>query len=272
MRMLANPSIPRRACLAALAAVLCPRPAAGAGEFSLTLDGGWHDLTNASNSAKAVFDGASGGPTFGLAVQYGLGESFFIRAGARYFQRDGERVFVAAPESPVFRLGHPLDGADHSRLRRWSASASCRARSLRPYIGVGGGVTSYNEESDVAGEIFTSTATKASGHAVAGLDYGRGTVRFGGEVMYSLVPNTIGFGGVSRGLRRGRHRRPERGRPHQLRALAHRPEAKGAAYSTIPRTPSRPPGRSASAMNEPSFTGNGARMPRAWAGTKPNRG
>jgi hypothetical protein len=63
---------------------------------------------------------------------------------------------------------------------------------------VGGGATSYKEESDVAGEIFTSTATKASGQAVAGLDYGRGAVRFGGEVMYSLVPNTIGFAGVSR--------------------------------------------------------------------------
>ena len=62
---------------------------------------------------------------------------------------------------------------------------------------MGGGATSYNEESDVAGEIFTSTATKAAGHAVAGLDYGRGTIRFGGEVMYSLVPNAIGFGGVS---------------------------------------------------------------------------
>ncbi len=32
---------------------------------------------------------------------------------------------------------------------------------------------------------------------MAGLDYGRGTIRFGGEVMYSIAPNAIGFGGVS---------------------------------------------------------------------------
>jgi hypothetical protein len=103
--MLVN-SCSRRAC-ATLVAALCAS-SAGAGELSLTLDGGWHELTNSSNSAKAVFDGTSGGPTAGLAAQYGLGESFFIRAGGRYFQRKGERVFLAGPASPVFRLGHPL--------------------------------------------------------------------------------------------------------------------------------------------------------------------
>ena len=63
----------RRAGLAAIAVTLSA-PIAGAGEISLTLDGGWHDLTNASQSAKAVFDGASGGFTAGGALQYGLGE------------------------------------------------------------------------------------------------------------------------------------------------------------------------------------------------------
>jgi outer membrane protein with beta-barrel domain len=193
MRMLANPSI-RRACLAALAAVLSAT-SAGAGEISLTLDGGWHAL-NASDSAKAVFDGTSGGPTFGLAAQYGLGESFFIRAGARYFQRDGERVFVAAPDSAVFRLGHPLT-VRIIPVYGLIGYRFLQGASLRPYVAVGGGATSYDEESDVAGEIFTSTATKASGHAVAGLDFGRGALRFGGEVMYSLAPNAIGFDGVS---------------------------------------------------------------------------
>jgi len=194
MRALANPSIPRRACLAALVAVLSA-PAAGAGEVSLTLDGGWHELSNASSSAKAVFD-ASGGPTFGFAGQYGLGESFFIRVGARFFQRDGERVFVAAPGSPVFRLGHPLTVRIIPAYGLFGFRF-LQGASLRPYIGVGGGATSYNEEGDVAGEILTSTANKASGHAVAGLDFGRGMFRFGGEVMYSVAPNAIGFGGVS---------------------------------------------------------------------------
>jgi hypothetical protein len=195
MKMPAIRSAFRPAAFAVLAAVLSA-PASGAGEASLTLDGGWHDLSNAANSAKAVFDGVSGGPTGGAALQYGLGESFFIRAGARYFQRNGERVFVEGPGSPVFELDHPL------RVRIIPVYGLIGFRflqggSFRPYVGIGGGVTSYNEESDVAGEIFTSTATKPSGQAVIGLDYGRGTVRFGGEVMYSLVPDVIGFDGVS---------------------------------------------------------------------------
>lgn len=195
MKMPGNPRVHLRACAAALALLLPAAPAA-AGEFFFTLDGGWHQFTNASNSAEAVFDGA-GGPTGGAALQYGLGESFFIRAGARYFQRDGERVFVASPDAEVFELGHPL------RVRIIPAYGLIGYRflqggSFRPYVGIGGGITSYDEESDVAGEIFTSTATKPSGQAVLGLDYGLGTVRVGGEVMYSLVPDTIGFGGVSR--------------------------------------------------------------------------
>lgn len=196
MKMPAILPAPLRACAVALGALLSA-PAASAGEFFFTLDGGWHDLTNSANSAKAVFDGVSGGPTGGAALQYGLGESFFIRAGARYFQRNGERVFVASPGAEVFELGHPL------KVRIIPAYGLIGFRflqggSLRPYVGIGGGVTSYDEESEVAGEIFSSTATKPSGQAVLGLDYGRGTVRFGGEVMYALVPDTIGFDGVSR--------------------------------------------------------------------------
>lgn len=194
MTTLAN-AWPRRACVAA-AVMMLSAPAARAGELFLTIDGGWHDLTNARQSAKAVFDGVSGGPTVGGALQYGIGESFFVRAGARFFQRDGERVFVAGPGEPVFRLGHPLTvriipayGLVGFRFLQGAA--------LRPYVGVGGGVAAYRESSDVAGEIFKSTATKPGGYGVAGVDYGRGSFRFGGEVMYSVIPKVIGFGGVS---------------------------------------------------------------------------
>jgi hypothetical protein len=182
---------------AALLAALASAPAASAGELFFTIDGGLQDLTNSSQSAKAVFDGVSFGPTVGVALQYGLGESFFIRAGGRFFQRNGERVYVEAPGTEVFRMGHPLT------LRMIPAYGMLGFRflegaSVRPYIGVGGGVTIYDEESDVAGQIFTSTATKPSGQAVLGLDFGRGSVRFGGELAYAMVPNTIGFDGVSR--------------------------------------------------------------------------
>jgi hypothetical protein len=183
-----------RVGVAVIAAALAA-PDAGAGETFLTLDGGWYDMSNASQSANAIF-GASGGATIGFSGQYGLGESFFIRAGARFFQRDGERVFVESPGSEVFRLGHPLT------VRIIPAYGLVGFRflegaSLRPFIGIGGGATSYDEESTIAGEVRSYTATKPMGMAVAGLDYGRGKVRFGGEVAYALVPNTIGTEGVS---------------------------------------------------------------------------
>jgi hypothetical protein len=183
-----------RVGVAVIAAALAA-PAAGAGETSLTLDGGWYEMSNASKSANALFD-ASGGATLGFSGQYGLGESFFVRAGARFFQREGERVFVESPTSEVFRLGHPIT----VRIVPGYALVGFRfleGASLRPYVGVGGGVTAYNEESEVAGEIIEYSATKPMGMAVAGADYGRGAVRFGVEFAYSLVPNTIGTGGVS---------------------------------------------------------------------------
>jgi hypothetical protein len=180
--------------LAVLAVAVCA-PGASAGETFLTIDGGWYDMTNARDSAHAIF-GSSGGPVIGFAGEYGLNESFFIRAGARWFRREGERVFVESPEGEVFRLGHPLTVRIVPAYAMVSYRFLAGAR-LRPYIGLGGGIASYHEESDVAGEIIESSATKAMGMGVVGADYGRGTLRFGLEAGYSLVPNTIGESGVS---------------------------------------------------------------------------
>jgi hypothetical protein len=183
-----------RTGLIVLAAALLA-PAAHAGEAYLTVDGGWYDMSNASRTANAVF-GQSGGPTFGFAGEYGFTETVFLRAGARFWQRDGERVFVAEPGGEVFHLGHPLK----ARIIPGYGLVGYRflqGGTLRPYLAGGGGVTSYREVSTVAGEVTTFTATKPMGMGVIGLDYGRGVLRFGGEVGYSLVPNTIGTGGVS---------------------------------------------------------------------------
>ena len=179
-----------------LLALAVAAPAADAGEAGLTIDGGWYDMTRARNSADAIFGGATGGPAVGLAGEFGLGESFFIRAGGRFFQREGERVFVEDANGEVFRLGHPLT----VRIIPVYGVVGFRflqGASFRPYIGVGGGVSIYDEESDVAGEIIEYTATKPMGMAVLGGDYGRGSIRFGLEVGYSMVPDTIGTGGVS---------------------------------------------------------------------------
>jgi hypothetical protein len=184
--------------LAAAVAATVAEPARAA-DLELALEGGYNDMTNASRSAQAIFDGTSGGPTGGLSARYALGRSFFVSLAGRYFTRKGERVFVAAPGSPAFRLGHPLTVKIIPVYASLGYRFSQKAR-LVPYVTAGGGVTAYRERSTVAGEVLTYEATKPSAHLALGADFGRGRVRFGAEAGYSFVPKTIGDGinGVSK--------------------------------------------------------------------------
>jgi opacity protein-like surface antigen len=184
-----------RLVVSALALAAFPTLAC-AGGLALDAAAGYQDLTRAKNSAKAVFNGASGGLTFGGGLRYGLGEHLFVAAWGRYFGKSGERVFVADAAAPVFRLGHPL------RVRIVPIQGTIGYRfgsgALVPYAGIGGGLTMFHEESTVGGVTSSISQNRGSGHALAGLEYGKGSIRFAGEVMYLLVPNAIGIGGVSK--------------------------------------------------------------------------
>jgi opacity protein-like surface antigen len=174
-----------RAFTAAAVALACV-PCAAAGELALNLEGGW-----------AVFDGASGGPTFGAGVRWSVTPSLYVGLSGRYFGKDGERVFVAGPGAPAFGLGHPLS----VRIVPVHAQVGWRFRPharLVPYVGLGVGATSYHEESTV-GDVDEPAVseTKPSGLVAAGLEYGQGAVRFGIDLSYSTVPNSLGVGGVS---------------------------------------------------------------------------
>ena len=188
-----------RSCLLALAAfgLLLSRPAPVEAQVSGSLEGGWYDLSNARNSTKAVLDGKSGGPLFGASIRLPIGPSFFLSGHGRFMQRTGQRVFVEAPGKPVFPLGHPLKLRVVPAYALLGYNIGGGRSSFAPYIALGGGVTSYREESDIAGVKETTSATKPSGHAALGFDYGGGSLRFGLEVSYSLAPNAIGESGVS---------------------------------------------------------------------------
>lgn len=186
---------PRHVVLA-LVALLVPI-ASAAQDSGLTLDvaAGYQDLTSASNSAKAVFDGSSGGISYGGGLRYVFGNGFYIGGFVRYFSRDGERVFVASPGGEVFRLGHPLS----LRLIPVHGTLGWRFGQgfLRPYVGGGAGVTSYREESMVGGVTESASETKVSAHLLGGLEFGRGSLRFATEAMWTTVPDSLGVGGVS---------------------------------------------------------------------------
>jgi len=170
---------------------------AAAGEFGVSLEGGYFAMTNASKSAKAIFDGSAGGFTGGGSLRYVIGRSFFVGAGARYFERTGERVFIADASSPAFPLGHPLTfrTVPVYGMVGWRFMPDSR---LVPYVAVGAGSTSVKEKSVVGGIEESQSQSKFSGHIMGGVEWGRGPFRFGAEVMYTTVPDTIGIGGVSK--------------------------------------------------------------------------
>ena len=191
-------TMPSRALPALAAAlVLAGAGPAAALDWGIGVEGGYSEMTNASKSAKAIFDGSKGGGTIGGFVRIGLGQSFFLEAHGRHFQKTGERVFIADPAGEVFHLGHPLT----IRLIPVYGAIGYRflpSSHFAPYVTIGLGATSYKETSDVASLVETQSATKFSGHGALGVDYLAGPLRIGVEVGYSTVPNTIGDSGVSK--------------------------------------------------------------------------
>jgi hypothetical protein len=187
-------STPTKSPLVCVLAALVAAPAA-AGELAVEAHAGYFQMA-AGNSASAVF-GSSGGGTFGGAVRYTFWRGAFVTAGARTFSKEGERVFVASPSSPVQKLGFPLK----LRLTPFFFAVGYRLRDGKlvvPYAGLGGSLTSYKEESDVAGESFNDDGTKGGFLGFAGVEVGRGTFRLGAEAGYTTTPGAVGLGGVTK--------------------------------------------------------------------------
>ena len=191
---------PRAAALAlAASALLGAVPAFAAGDQGFGIEGqvGYQDLTHLKSSAKAVFDGSSGGVTFGGGARYVFAKGFYVAGWGRSFSKDGQRVYISDASSAVFPLGHPLK-VSIVPIQGTIGYRFGTGGSITPYLGAGGGVTKYHEESTVGGVTTTFDETKSSGHVLGGVEVGRGGLRFGAEVAYAFVPNALGIGGVSK--------------------------------------------------------------------------
>ena len=196
----------KRAAAALLVMLACaPRASAQrenrAGGLLLGASGGYIE-PRFRESLKAV-SRSSGGVTYGGEVGFIFGDHLYLSVAAHLFNTDGERVFVAEPGGTVFKLGHPL------KLRLVPAQATLGWRFfekrtagivLTPYVGAGGGITSYHEESTIAGETRSFDVKKAGAHMLAGLELGGGNLRFAVEAGYATAPNALGDNpdGVSR--------------------------------------------------------------------------
>jgi len=187
----------RRIALAAAAALalLVPDAPAAASEWAVEGHAGYFSMS-AENSANAVL-GASGGATFGGGARFSLDNGIFVAAAWRAFSKDGERVFVGGPGQAVEKLGHPLS----LRVNPALLSAGYRFRQghlIVPYAGLGLTLAAFKEESEVAGEHYSQSRTKAGFHLLGGVEVGRGIVRFAAEVSWATVPDAVGFEGVSK--------------------------------------------------------------------------
>ena len=177
-----------------LAALTLSAGPVSAGEFAAELQAGYFSMT-ATKSAEAVFD-SSGGFTWGGAARYSFDLGIYLSGGVRTFSKDGERVFVAGATDPVNKLGFPLS----IRITPYFLNLGYRLGQgslIVPYGGVGGSITSFREESSVAGISYDQSETKTGFHVVGGVEVGRGRFRFGGEAAWSTVPNAVSVGGVS---------------------------------------------------------------------------
>jgi opacity protein-like surface antigen len=190
---------PRFAGLAfACGTLLAAAPALAATDHGFGIEGqvGYQDLTKLKNSAKAVFDGSSGGITFGGGVRYVFSKGFYVSGWARSFSKDGERVFISDATGTVFPLGHPLKVS----IVPIQATVGYRfhvSGSITPYLGAGGGVSKYHEESTVGGVTTEVDESQGSFHILGGAEVGHGSLRFGAELGYVFAPNAVGIGGVS---------------------------------------------------------------------------
>ncbi len=166
-------------------------------KWAVSAEGGYQMLNNATDSAKAVFDGSTGGAVFGGSLRVSLTRSFFAGAGLHVFEKSGgQRVFVDGPGGTVFPLGHPLE----IRVRPIYGFVGYRLRPssvLVPYLALGAGSASYRETSTVGGVTTTHSSSKFTWHGALGLEYAAGRLGIGAEVRYTGIPDVIGLGGVS---------------------------------------------------------------------------
>jgi len=164
--------------------------------FTITLEGGYQDLTLAHRSASAVFDGSRGGAALGGSVRFTIFGGAFAGAGVRYFRKEGQRVFLTSVDGPIAFLGHPLEVRLIPVYGLVGYRFATGARFF-PYLAVGAGVTLFRERSTIGVETETITSTETTGLAAGGIDFVAGRLTLGLEATWSTVPDSLGMGGVS---------------------------------------------------------------------------
>jgi hypothetical protein len=162
-------------------------------DFGISGRIGYIDITQASDSFKAVF-GRSAGLSFGAGMKIKLPYSIFFEASVDYLKRNGKRVFVSGSE--VFKT----DLDTNVIIIPVSFSGGyyfMKSKKISPYIGGGYSIYYFKEEEYIPWEN-DSSLWHGGYHVLGGADFlNRGTISFSAEAKWSHVPDVIGHHGVS---------------------------------------------------------------------------
>ncbi len=169
---------------------------ARAGALAFMVDAGLRTMSNSADTEKAIFDSKRGFGA-GLGLAYDRGSRWRFGVDLRRINRDGERAFAVDRAIPAFRLGHPLSLA----MTEGVVSASFRFGAIgpvSPYVGAGGGFTSWKESSTIAGLVEKASGAAALIEGRVGFEREQGRLRLGFEGGITFTPNAVGVGGISK--------------------------------------------------------------------------
>ena len=187
-------------CLLCISVILCPLSIAlsqESGDFiehiSLQARIGYMDITQASDSFKAVFN-RSAGISFGGGVKIDFNWGIFFEASFDYCRRNGQRVFVSGNEV----VKTDLD--TNAVLAPFSFSGGYqffRDKKVSPYVAGGFSFFYFKEKEYIAWDEKTSF-WHTGYHLLGGVEFlKRDKISLSAEGKWSHVPDVIGHHGVS---------------------------------------------------------------------------
>ena len=154
----------------------------------------------ASDSFETV-TGSKFGIMYGGGAQVALRNGLFVQGSVERYQDAGQRVFVFRNESTGSDEVFPLGIRNTITVTPIQVTAGYRQvapSGLAGYVGAGGGVHLYKEESEFALPADNIDEKFASYHILGGAEWPLWSwLWLGGEGQWSWVPDAIGEGGVS---------------------------------------------------------------------------
>ena len=154
----------------------------------------------AADSFETV-TGSEFGIMYGGGAQVALRNGFFVQGSVERYEDSGQRVFVFRNESTAVDEVFPLGIRNTITVTPIQVTAGYRQvapSGLAGYLGAGGGVHLYKEESEFALPQDNIDEKFASYHILGGAEWPLWLwLWVGGEGQWTWVPNALGEGGVS---------------------------------------------------------------------------